>query len=231
MGSLLVLQCGVHIKPETVGLVKNMRLPRRCPVWRSPRTYIVCAALAVCVLPLISLVSRAEEGHGTAPDEHIRAFVKLADEMKITKVEMYYLPWGALTYAPISQESQLTRSPLYQTTIRALEVVPIADDLARKLSTARHKKIRPSKADYRIGCIFYAKNRQVLRVFISENTPAVYINGIPCRVDPAVVDALLPMLPVQAYRNMYKDMLRNWASPGYWRDMVETQQESGDGTK
>ena len=198
-------------------------------MWRSPKIYILCAAFCVVVIPLTSLVTRGEDSNSTASNEHVDTFVKLANEMKITKAEMYYCPWGAMPYAPISEESQLTESySTCQTTMNGLEVIALADDIANTLSTVKYKKIQPSKVDLRIGCHFYTKDRRVLRVFISKDVPAVFINGIPYRVTPAIVDTLLPMLPVYAYRSMYKSMINDWASPAYRKKITEPQQESGD---
>ncbi len=197
--------------------------------WRNPKSYILCAAIWIAVLPLTSFKTNSKEVDDTAPDESIRAFVKLASEMKITKAEMYYCPWGAMSNIPISEESQLTKpSIMYQTTINGLSVFGLVHDVASTLSTFKYKRIQPSKVDFRIGCIFYAKNRQVIRVFISKEEPAVFINGTPFQVTPALVDALLPMLPVQAYREMHRDMISDWASPAYRKNLAETQQKAND---
>ena len=159
-------------------------------------------------------------------EKAVAAFLKQVAERKVTAIKVYYCSWGAMPNSPIYEESELTeRYRDYEIVVRRMAAWDTLDHIADALRRYKLSRMSPHTLDFRIGCIFYAGEKEVMRLFVSKNSPAISINATTFDATPGVVHSLLPLLPMAAYEDMCYGMVADWCSPGFWKDMVTTQQK------
>lgn len=170
------------------------------------------ALLLACVTILGSFAVMAGETDIKNPEKAVEDFLDLLAEHKVSSVKLYYSSWAAKAWRPTMFEDDLINR------YRDFEVVayraPIygqfPQDLKKVLEEFGFVKTQPPARDFRLGCIFYTKDKEVLRIFFSKEDPAVSINGVLYETNPELIRLLLPLLPSQACEEIHRSMISYW---------------------
>ena len=155
---------------------------------------------------LLSAGERSENGTQKA----VESFLQQLANDKITRAEVYYYSWNAFTRAAITEDRLRTQSWHYKIIVAATRFSP-PSAIDKSLREFNYKIVETSPHDFRLGCVFYAGEQEILRLFFPR-APIVAINGKPFKATPQLLIAIMQFLPFETYQEVQEGMIRNWAS-------------------
>jgi hypothetical protein len=173
---------------------------------RSKRYVAACLAAFLLAVFLGGSVLMAAEPNENTTQRAVDSFLTQSAKGEITRIELYYLSWNALTRYSITEK--LLRDDHYD--CKVIVKYPKLSELEKSMREIKFENIDGPINDYRWGCVFYAKNEEVLRLF-SPNGPMVAINGVGYKATPELIRSLMQFLPVEAYKEMNEFIVKNWA--------------------
>ena len=143
----------------------------------------------------------------------VDTFIDALKEGKVSKAEVYYYDWSAKPVHAIA-ESDLPKYCIYRITVRVN--APSENVLLQRVNMSLKKnkllETQPKSVDFRLGCVFFSKDKELLRLFISKEEPSVAISGELFSADPDLVAAIMQFLPLDAYEEMSWGLLSDWAN-------------------
>lgn len=163
----------------------------------------ICIVLMIGVASFVCLANTAKD-----TKEEINDFVKMIEEHKVSKVEVYYYAWG--DPATHTTEKELLSGKYEYKIINNLPSPEFLEMLKLVFSTIELPSIENKEYDCRLMFIFYDKDKELIRLSFSDSYPVVLINGQSCKAHSMLIIKLLPLLPKDAYDNVYSSMINSW---------------------
>jgi len=167
----------------------------------------ICAGLIAFVL-FVSLTQSKSSGKEpcTMPEQHqvVSNFFRLYEEGSITRLELYYIHWDALTRFTITEE--YIRNTHYD--FRVIAMQPHLDSMIETMQGMRLEEPPEGSGkppDIRLGCVVYAGDKEVLSFFWGRNWPFFLMNGSLYKTHLELLKAVIPFLPQQAYEKVAED--------------------------
>jgi len=199
-------------RPHRSGVINS------CEQYINIRYTLIWMILLVCLvvfgcLPLTAdkLIANNVE---TAPNDFLDLLVK----NKVSRIEIYYTSWTVKHWQLTFFEDDLINKQ------RDLKVVAYTGrivfqghflrNLERILREFKFTRIQPGTRDFRLGCLFYSGDKEVLRIFFSTRDPAMSINGISYKIDLELIRIFFSFLPPQARDEIDRAMLQYWVRSG-----------------
>ena len=147
----------------------------------------------------------ANEQSMNAAQKAVNDFLKLSAENKITQLEVYYLGWNTLTRIRVTEE--FLRDNHYD--YKVIAIKPDLSAFRAALQEFKFDGIEDHSFDFRWGCVVYAENKEILRLFF-PNAPLVAINGTGYLASPELIRSLMQFLPIEAYKEMEEVIASQW---------------------
>lgn len=95
-----------------------------------------------------------------------------------------------------------------------IDPVYLAINLEGKLRSSieifRYERVQSSTIDFRLGCIFYKSDEEVVRFVFSRQAPVVSINGTLFAATPNLLNLFAELLPHTAYEEVNHAAFKNW---------------------
>ena len=111
------------------------------------------------------------------------------------------MSWSTLTRIAITED--FLRHNHYD--YKVIAVDPNLVEVAKSLREFKFEKCDWDVSDFRLGCVFYAENEEILRLFFPI-TSVVAVNGTGYKTTPELIQSLTQFLPVKAYKDMKEDI-------------------------
>jgi hypothetical protein len=155
---------------------------------------------------------------GLAAHQAVDDFLDLSVKYQVSRIEIYYSSWTAKHWRPTFFEDELINK---QRDLKVIEYAPqiafqvhFLRNLERILREFKFTRIQPDTRDFRLGCLFYSGDKEVLRIFFSTDDPAMFINGISYKIDLELIRLFFSLLPPQARDEIDRAMLQYWVRSG-----------------
>ncbi len=175
-------------------------------ILRKLKRYIVLFLTALSLtIALGGSALLATEPNDNTTQRAIECLLEQSGERKITRIELYYMGLNVLTDIAITENSLRDNYWEFKVIIRNTNL----SDVKKSLREFKFEKTELQSFDLRWGCVFYAENEEILRLFFT-NTPVVVINGIGHKATPALIRSLMQFLPVEAYKEMNEFIEKHW---------------------
>jgi hypothetical protein len=158
----------------------------------------------------------ASEPNGNIAHRAVESFLKQLAKKRITRTEIYYMNFYLLTEIAITED--LLRDNFYDYKVIAKN--PNLAEVAKALREFKFEKSDLGVSDFRWGCVFYAENEEVLRLFFPA-APVVVVNGVEYKATPELIRSLMQFLPVKAYKEM-NEFIEN-EGRSFWPDFQKQQ--------
>jgi hypothetical protein len=126
----------------------------------------------------------------------VESFLIKADRHEITRIELYYRDWISLALAALS-EYHLQQGYDCKVIIRH-------PDLSAVVKSLKDFKflLDKSPSDFKLGCVFYEGEQEVLRIFFANNAQTIAINGTQFKMPPQLITVIMQFLPFYAYQEV-----------------------------
>jgi hypothetical protein len=172
--------------PNCVGIIR-----------KSNRRIIVYLAVFLTNVVFGGFTLMAAEPNENTAQRVVGSFLKQLAENRITRIEVYYMSLSRLTSIAITED--FLRDHHYEYKVIAID--PNLAEVAKSLREFKFENIDLQISDFRWGCVFYAENEEILRLFF-PGAPMVAVNGAGYKATPELIRSLTQFLPVKAYKDM-----------------------------
>jgi hypothetical protein len=183
---------------------------------KSSRRIIVYLTVFLTTIVFGGFVSMAAEPNENTTQRVVESFLKQLAESKITRVEVYYMSLNTLTRISITED--FLRDNHYDYKVVANN--PNLSEVEKSLREFKFERIDRRVSDFRWGYVFYAENKEILRLFF-PNAPVVAVNGVGYKATPELIRSLMQFLPVEAYKEVNDAIVRHWGI--FWPVSLEQQ--------
>ena len=142
----------------------------------------------------------------------LQNLLELIKERRISKVKVCYSSWQAKTWGSNRREEDFLKQQ-HDITVD-VDPVYLAVNLEGKLRSLirvfRYERVQSSDVDFRLGCIFYKGDDEVVRFVFSSHAPVVSINGTLFAATPDLLITFAELLPHAAYEEVNHAAFKNW---------------------
>ncbi len=134
----------------------------------------------------------------------LQQFVELAKKRRISRTEIYYLPFLAETFSPLSEEG-LVYAPRVRISSDEL-IYYHPDHILNTLDGFKEQRHEEMPVNFRYCCLVYSGPDKIIRFSLTYHPEMICINGIPYKVPIETFDAFLKLLPVIDYELAVKEL-------------------------
>lgn len=161
--------------------------------------------LNIMILGILSLcfggVLWAAECEKSSKNKIVGSFL----EKDITKLEVYYFSWRALTRTAVTEDNLV--NDFWD--IKVIIKDPNISSINNILREMKFEKPGFCLSDFRLGFIFYSNNEEVLRVFFAQSPSVVAINKQYYKASIKFLQPFLVFLPCQEREDVLSYLKKN----------------------
>jgi hypothetical protein len=173
-----------------------------------------------------NFVLMAAEPNENTSRKEVEYFLKKYNEKHVTQLVVYYMSLNELTRTAVTESS--LRDNYYE--YKVIAVDPNLSEISKSLRGFKFERINRQSFDLRWGCVFYAGNEEILRLFFPSG-PMVALNGVGYKSTPELMKAIMQFLPVEAYKEM-NEYDKKWGLfkpiPPKQKEMPKEQKKSDE---
>lgn len=120
----------------------------------------------------------------------IEQFLKFSIDRKITRTEVFYLPFGADTFKPFDEEDLVAGASTVVVNGHIFQFYH--PYIAKALENFAGQKMEKMPVNFRYCCLMYSGSDKAIRFSLQAPWPGgnpLWINGVPYKVDLNVIKA------------------------------------------
>ena len=174
-------------------------------------TMRIIIAITLLTFTLSVCIATDPNASSNEINKDINNLLILMKREQISKIRLYYSSWQNAPWRPIIREGDLLKQDCDIVEASSYTLINyFTSKLVLAMESYKYEKVQAKDIDFRLGCIFYEKDKEVGKIFFSRNAPVVSINGNLFAATPNILVPFLELLPHIAYEEINHAALRNW---------------------
>ena len=165
------------------------------PIIQMPRKllYIPLSLFVLAGAYELQILSASESKvREKTPQELVSTLVKKLSMKQLSRIELYYFDWGAITRCNITQDDLLHS---YKYKVVSANPRWNTDRLQYSFSQFKFRKVEKVALDFRLACIFDMGKDGTLSLFFAANAPVVSIGRTFFKADVDLLYAVAAFIP------------------------------------
>lgn len=129
------------------------------------------------------------------------------EDKKIVRVEVYYMPWFAQTFKPITIKELTSGGKPYLKIVGDQVYVYSSIGTNDVFESLKHSDKKIDSFNFRYSCVFYSNTNKVIRFSLAlGHSDVLVVNEQPYKCPFELVDSLLQLLPAKNYKSIIEDI-------------------------
>lgn len=134
----------------------------------------------------------------------LEKFMELAKKSMVSQTEIYYLPFLAETFSPLTEEGLMSNPGVRISSGWNISYYP--KHIMKTLDGFEGQRHEEMPVNFRYCCLVYSGPDKTIRFSLTYHLEMICINGIPYKVPIETFDAFLKLLPVIDYELAVKEL-------------------------
>lgn len=161
---------------------------------KKTKKVVVSVLLAMSIIALVTKTNASKQMQYY--DNITEEFIEYVNTTQVEYIETVYLSWDSCLYAGLPQEDDNRILPLI---MRWENPAGYLRHLVNALKTFPYKERASDKSVHFTVRFFTKSSKEIFRVSLARNFPAVIINGKAYEVTPEIIKSLKYFMPFLAY--------------------------------